>query len=142
MNEKKNSVEESKKTDEKSGVVPDPKEAQNSQKKEAQLTETQIYQNLYQDKKKFKDYDVYIFECMSCQMLIMLHQKACPHCQKKNRYFDETLKVSEPIHEEVSKLLMKYNTQLNKVPLNSSKASSDREVNEKLADLNLSKSDS
>ena len=56
---------------------------------------TEVLNDLYQMKKKYQNYQVYVYECVNCQLFIMLHQKQCPHCKAKNMYFDDSLKVNE-----------------------------------------------
>ena len=36
----------------------------------------------------------------------------CPHCQKANIYYDETLKVNQQIEDDVTKMLDEYQQQL------------------------------
>jgi len=43
---------------------------------------------------------------------MMLHQQTCPHCEKKNIYYDENLNVSKKIEEDVSKILETYHKKL------------------------------
>jgi len=72
-----------------------------------------VLQDLYRQKKKFKSYDIYIFECMNCSLFMMLHQKVCPYCAKKNIYYDETLNVGQQIEDDVTKILESFHKRLN-----------------------------
>jgi transcription initiation factor IIE alpha subunit len=36
---------------------------------------------------------------------MMLHQEKCPHCDKKNIYYDDSLKANKQIEDDVTKLL-------------------------------------
>ena len=64
-------------------------------------SQTQVLNDLYKFKQKYKTYGIYIFECNMCSLFIMLHQKVCPHCKTKNIYFDSTLEVNEQIDKDV-----------------------------------------
>jgi len=72
-----------------------------------------VLQDLYRQKKKFKSYDIFIFECMNCSLFMMLHQKVCPYCSKKNIYYDETLNVGQQIEDDVTKILESFHKRLN-----------------------------
>ena len=87
------------------GVVPDPKAA--VIQVSASKTESQILQDLYLTKKKYKNYDIYIYECINCTLFMMLHQEKCPHCHRKNTYYDSTLKTNQQIEDDVTKVLDK-----------------------------------
>ena len=43
---------------------------------------------------------------------MMLHQEYCPHCNVKNIYFDDSLKVNEQVHQDVTNLLDQYQADL------------------------------
>jgi uncharacterized OB-fold protein len=73
--------------------VPDPKAASVLIPKVIK-SESDIMEELYWTKKKYKNYDVYIFECINCSLFMMLHQEFCPHCNRKNTYFDNSFKVN------------------------------------------------
>ena len=92
LNEENPPEEEKTQKPNQGGVVPDPR---TSKQTKGQETESEILQELYREKKKYKSYDIYVFECMHCSLFMMLHQKKCPYCQKKNIYFDETLNVGQ-----------------------------------------------
>ena len=36
---------------------------------------------------------------------MMLHQKNCPHCDRKNIYYDESLNVNKQVEDDVSKII-------------------------------------
>ena len=50
---------------------------------------------------------------MNCSLFMMLHQKKCPYCGKKNIYYDETLNVGQQIADDVTKLLEGFHKRLN-----------------------------
>ena len=43
---------------------------------------------------------------------MMLHQEYCPHCNRKNTYFDDSFKVNQQIEDDVSKVLNQIQNQL------------------------------
>jgi hypothetical protein len=43
---------------------------------------------------------------------MMLHQESCPHCSRKNIYFDSTLKLNQQIEDDVTKILDQIQNQL------------------------------
>lgn len=85
------------------GVVPDPKAV--AMVRANSKSQSQILQELYQIKKKYKNYDIYIFECIRCSLFMMLHQQYCPHCNRKNTYYDSSLKLNQQIEVDVTKVL-------------------------------------
>ena len=76
------------------GVAPEPLSSQLALAQK-QKSETQLWQDVYQTKQKYKNYGIYIFECVSCTLFKMLHQKACPHCGRKNIYHDTSLNINQ-----------------------------------------------
>ena len=76
------------------GVAPEPLSSQLALAQK-QKSETQLWQDVYQIKQKYKNYGIYIFECVSCTLFTMLHQKACPHCGRKNIYHDASLNINQ-----------------------------------------------
>ena len=42
----------------------------------------------------------------------MLHQEFCPHCNVKNVYYDDSLKVAEQVHQDVSAALDQFQKDL------------------------------
>ena len=90
------------------GVVP---ESQLNVTKQ-QKSETQLLHDLYQIKQKYKNYGIYIFECVNCTLFMMLHHKVCPHCNKKNIYYDSTLNINQQIESDVNVILEKLQNDL------------------------------
>ena len=54
------------------GVAPEPLSSQLALAQK-QKSETQLWQEVYQIKQKYKNYGIYIFECVSCTLFTMLH---------------------------------------------------------------------
>mmetsp|Transcript_8248 Transcript_8248/g.12623 ORF Transcript_8248/g.12623 Transcript_8248/m.12623 type:complete len:118 (-) Transcript_8248:1659-2012(-) len=95
------------------GVVPDPKSAAVTPGPTPGNDDESVYfKDLYELKKKYKPYYIYIFECKDCSLFMMLHHQKCPHCERENMYFDETLKVGPEIEQDVMKELSKIQKSL------------------------------